>query len=59
MVSNGKILKNLMKSPVKLNTGRFKKILKIFENLTPKTLQNLLFIAFLRKEFWPSVLFYG
>ena len=44
---------------MKLHAGRFYKISKNFEFLTPKTLKNSLFIAFLRKKFWPSVLFYG
>ena len=66
MVSNGKILKNFdeiaYKTPHRLfleNFRKFRKISKIFENLTPKTPQNSLFIAFLRRNFWPSVLFYG
>ena len=48
-----------MKSPMKLHAARFKKFSEIFDFLTPKTPQNSLFIAFLRKNFWPSVLFYG
>ena len=65
-VSNGKILKNFdeiaYKTPHRLfleNFRKFRKISKIFENLTPKTPQISLFIAFLRRNFWPSVLFYG
>ena len=66
MVSNGKILKNFdeitYKTPHRLFLENFRKIRKfskIFEFLTPKTPKNSLFIAFLRKKFWPSVLFYG
>ena len=50
------------KTPYRLfleNFRKFRKISKIFENLTPKTPQISLFIAFLRRNFWPSVLFYG
>ena len=45
----------LMKSPIKLHTGCFSKILKIWP---PNPPPNSLFIAFLRRKFWPSVLFY-
>ena len=63
MVSNGKILKNIdeitHKTPHRPFLENRLKILKIFENLTPKTPQNSLFIASLGKKFWPNVLFYG
>ena len=56
MVSNGKILKNFYeithKSPHMLHIENF----DFFENLTPDP--KSLFIAFLRKKFWPYVLFY-
>ena len=65
MVSNGKILKNFdeitHKTPHRLffeNFRKFRKFSKIFENLTPKTPLNSLFIAFLSDKFWSSVLFY-
>ena len=49
----------LMKSPINLHTGRFYKISKNFEFLTPKTPKSSIFIAFSRKKFLPNVLFYG
>ena len=53
----------LTKSPIKLHTCRFKKILKNFEKfwkcfqIWPPTLKSL-FIAFSRKKFWLILLFY-
>ena len=49
----------LMESPIKLHTGRFKKVWKFWNFLKIWLPPNSLFIAFLRKKFWSSVLFYG